>query len=78
LYAAQLIAAASKDIGKLETLFQQGDFQPLLQWLRQHIHHHGKRYLPGELVRRITGQPISAEPFLAYLRLKLQNVGLLA
>jgi len=77
LYAAQLIDTASKEIGKLDTLFEQGDFQPLLQWLRQHIHHHGKRYLPGELVRRITGQPISAEPFLTYLRLKLQNVGLL-
>lgn len=77
LYAAQLIDTASKEIGKLETLFQQGEFLPLLQWLRQHIHRHGKRYLPGELVHRITGQPISAEPFLAYLRLKLQNVGLL-
>lgn len=78
LYAAQLLNAASRDIGKLDTLFQQGEFQPLLEWLRQHIHRHGKRFLPGELVRRITGQPISAEPFLAYLRSKLQNVGLLA
>jgi carboxypeptidase Taq len=70
LVAAQLFAAAKRDIPGLEDGFAQGQFQPLLDWLRTNIHHHGKRYSSPELVIRATGAPLGAEPLLQHLRAK--------
>jgi carboxypeptidase Taq len=67
--------AATRDLGsELTAGFRAGDFAPLLGWLRQHVHAHGRKFRPGELCRRATGRPLSADAFLAYLREKL-NAG---
>jgi carboxypeptidase Taq len=55
VYAAQLFAAAERDIGPLEEAFAKGDFGTLRAWLVEKIHRHGKRYQPAELVERATG-----------------------
>ena len=52
-----------EDIGR-------GEFSVLLSWLRENIHRHGSRYLPEELVERVTGRPLDTEPYLRYLRTK--------
>jgi carboxypeptidase Taq len=66
--AAQLYAAAERDLGDLEELFADGEFRPLLAWMRDKIHRHGGRYEAAELVRRATGKPLEADDLLAYLR----------
>ena len=70
LYAAQLFEAARHDLGDLDAQFARGEFAPLLAWLRDRIHRHGKRYSPRELVRRATGAEPTAEPLLRHLRSK--------
>jgi carboxypeptidase Taq len=67
LYAAQFFDTAKGDLGDWENAFAQGDFQPLKDWLNKNIHTHGKRYRAGELCRRVTGKPLSPEPYLTYL-----------
>jgi carboxypeptidase Taq len=71
LYAAQFFEAASKSMPGLEEGIARGEFKPLLAWLNTNIHAHGRRYLPGELCERVTGKPLSSEPYLAYLKGKL-------
>jgi carboxypeptidase Taq len=71
LYAAQLYQAAERDLGNLEEQFEAGEFQPLLDWLRTNIHSKGRCHLPHVMVQTVTGQNLSAQPFLSYLRQKL-------
>lgn len=71
LYAAQFFDAATAAIPGLQDGFARGEFQPLLGWLNQNIHAHGRRFLPGELCQRVTGAPLSSEPFLNYLKGKI-------
>jgi carboxypeptidase Taq len=71
LYAAQFFAAANEQIGPLDVQFARGEFAPLLEWLRKNIHQDGERYTAGELVERVTGQPLSHAPLMRYLREKL-------
>ena len=71
LYAAQFFAQAKADVVDLEGAVARGDFQPLLAWLREKIHRHGQRWSAAELVERVTGRPLSAEPLVAHLRAKL-------
>ncbi len=74
LYAAQLFEAARGDLGDLEAGFAHGEFAPLLGWLREKVHRHGRRYPAAELVARATGKPPSAEPLLRHLRAKAADV----
>lgn len=68
LYAAQFFETARRELGDLDAEFRAGRFGGLLDWLREKIHRHGMRYRAGELVQTVTGQPLSHEPFAAYLR----------
>lgn len=70
LYAGQFYEAARRDIPNLPDEIRRGQFGPLLAWLRHHVHQHGMRYLPNELIQRVTGSPLSVAPFLRYIREK--------
>ncbi|MCP3964682.1 MAG: carboxypeptidase M32 [bacterium] len=72
--AAQLFAAAGRDLGDLEAMFAAGEFQPLLDWLRENVHRHGSRWQAPELIERATGSPLAADDLLAYLRQTTEEV----
>ena len=66
IYAAQLFAAANKSIDSLEEKIAVGNFAPLLQWLRTHIHQKGQCLTPAELIRQATGEPPTSKYFIDY------------
>ncbi|MFO0797025.1 MAG: carboxypeptidase M32 [Gemmataceae bacterium] len=70
LYAAQLMAAARRQLTGLDDDFRRGEFGRLKSWLGEKIHRHGGRYRAGELCRRATGESLSAVPFMSYLKEK--------
>lgn len=67
LYAAQFFAYADKELGGLHARFEKGDFKPLFDWLRKNIHSHGRRYRAQDLVKKVTGQPLSHKPLMDYM-----------
>ncbi|MFH0824583.1 MAG: carboxypeptidase M32, partial [Pseudomonadota bacterium] len=67
VYAAQFFDKARKDIGDLDAMFEKGEFRPLLGWLRDRIHSQGSKYLPRELVRKVTGADPDPGHYLTYL-----------
>lgn len=72
LYASQLFEAACEQMPGLVDGFARGEFTSLKGWLNRNIHSHGKRYSPSELVQRVTGKPLSAEPLMRHLEGKLR------
>jgi carboxypeptidase Taq len=70
LYAAQFFEQASRELGDLASMFRRGEFLPLRDWLRQHIHSHGRRYPAAGLAQRVTGSPLSHDALLRHLRRK--------
>jgi carboxypeptidase Taq len=49
---------------------EQGEFSELGEWLRANVYAHGRKFLPKELLERITGGPIDPDPYLRYLNEK--------
>jgi carboxypeptidase Taq len=71
VYAAQLLAAARRDLPWLDRDFAAGDFVPLRNWLMRHVYSHGQRYSAVELVERASGQPPNVGPLVDALRTAL-------
>jgi carboxypeptidase Taq len=74
LYAAQFFEAARKAIPKLTDHIKQSELAPLREWLRTNIHQHGQQFRAGELIRHVTGEPLSTEPFMRYIRTKFAPI----
>jgi carboxypeptidase Taq len=72
LYAAQLWEAALAQHPDLPRSIERGEFAPLLAWLREQVHVHGRRFPAEGLCLRVTGRPLGHEPLLRHLGSKLR------
>ena len=70
LYAAPIMKQAREEIPQLEDRIASGELLPLREWLREKIHKKGRRLAAEDLIRGLTGTPLSAGPFLDYLEKK--------
>ncbi|MFO0838436.1 MAG: carboxypeptidase M32 [Phycisphaerae bacterium] len=68
LYASQFFEAAKRAIPDLMERVARGELRTLLGWLRENIHRHGMRYRASELVKVVTGKPLSHQAFVSYLK----------
>jgi carboxypeptidase Taq len=78
LMAAQLWERVRVDLPDIDAQLERGDFAPLREWLREHVHRHGRTFEPRELLHRITGEELRVAPLIAYLRDKLEDAGVVA
>ena len=70
LIGAQLMEKIRVDIPDLDAQIERGEFATLLGWLRKHVHRHGRKFTPDELLERATGKKLTAEPWISYVRQK--------
>jgi carboxypeptidase Taq len=70
VYAAQLFARASADLGECSCRFAQGDFSELFGWLGEHVYRQGRRFPCARLVERVTGALPDPRALIAALRQK--------
>ena len=71
----QLWERAQDELGDLDAEFERGEFGSLREWLRERVHRWGRAFRPPELLERIVGGPLAPEPYLAYLREKVEALG---
>ena len=74
LYAAQLFKACAGDLPHMSARVREGDYAPILGWLRDKVHRHGRYYDSADLCREATGGGLDAGIFLAYAREKYKNI----
>lgn len=74
LYAAQFWETIQGQLGDLDRQIARGDFKNLKSWLNSNIHGHGRRYRAADLCKMVTGNPLSADPFMKYLEGKVGPV----
>jgi len=68
LTAAQFVETIEDDLSDLPDQIADGQFGPLLDWLRTHIHQHGRILTAPDLLARTTSADLSADPWLRYVR----------
>lgn len=70
IIGGQIFAKALGVNPQIESDMSQGQFDTLHTWLKERIYWHGSKFTPTELIERVTGQPLTIEPYLNYLRQK--------
>ncbi|MFC1672993.1 carboxypeptidase M32 [Pseudomonadota bacterium] len=72
--AAQLFAKAKTDVPNIPDAISQGDFAPLMGWLREHVHSQGSLLSTDDLLTQATGEALNAAHFKAHLKARyLEN-----
>jgi len=66
--AAQIFAAARAALPDLFDRIREGDFAPLMQWLRTNVHGKGSLRSTDALLEEVTGGPLAPHAFKAHLR----------
>jgi carboxypeptidase Taq len=74
LISVQFFDRAKADIPSLIDQIAAGKFDELLNWLRENVHRHGRKYTPAELVRRVTGDNLTADNYIAYIKAKYSDI----
>ncbi|HEX5450330.1 MAG TPA: carboxypeptidase M32 [Gaiellaceae bacterium] len=72
LISAQIWEKVVADLPDIDASMEAGDFAPLRDWLREHLHQYGRKFTPSETLERVVGTPtIDPAPYVRYLRAKL-------
>ena len=68
--------AALKAHPEIPSQIERGEFATLHRWLKENIYWHGRKFTPDELIQRVTGGPLTIDPYLRYLKNKFGQVAL--
>lgn len=74
LYAAQIYKKAVEDIDNLQEKISKGKFADLKNWLNEKIHRHGRKYRAAEMTKRLTGESLSEDFYIDYLKGKYEPI----
>ena len=72
--ADRLLEAAREDLPDHDEQMRSGEFEPLLAWMREHVHQRGSILEPADLIEEATGSPPSPDAFVEYLRDKVERL----
>ena len=70
IYSGQMLARIKEDIQDWRSQLAEGNLKNIQRWLIENVHSQGDLYDPAELIRKITGKKLDAEPYLEYLEEK--------
>lgn len=74
LISAQLMERLRQDLTDLDAQIEAGDQAELLRWLREHVHRHGKKFTPAELLMRVTGRELDCQPWIDHVHRKFGEI----
>ncbi|MFN8188647.1 MAG: carboxypeptidase M32 [Gaiellales bacterium] len=74
IMSVQIWERLRRDLPELDDQIEAGEFGPLAEWLREHLHSLGAKLTPKETLARVVGGPLDPEPYIAHLRGKVAEV----
>jgi carboxypeptidase Taq len=62
-----------RDIGLIDNLIENGEYQKIIFWLKNNIHKYGRSVNSMDLVRTVTKEELTPKYFIDHLRSKIDN-----
>ncbi len=70
IMSAQFYETAMARHSEIPAQVRHGEFSTLYRFLQANIYQHGKKFTANELLERVTGSPLTVEPYMRYLKTK--------
>ena len=70
IIGALFFSQALKAHPEIPSQMAQGKFDTLHAWLVDNVYRHGRKFTANELIEKVTGGPLTIEPYIAYLKTK--------
>ncbi|MGY5864052.1 MAG: carboxypeptidase M32 [Candidatus Thorarchaeota archaeon] len=74
IYDGMLLEQLNKDIPNWLTKIEKGDLLPSIEWMAKNVHIESALYDPADLMEKITGSRLTADPFLKYVENKYSSI----
>ena len=74
LYGAQFLSKILSDIPDFYEEIEKGNLDNIHNWLKENIHKYGAVYKPAELIKKVTGEELTAKYFIDYLNKKYGEI----
>ena len=74
LIGVQIWNKLVEEIDDVDELMATGNYRPILDWLIERVYGYGRLMRPKDLVRHITGEEFSAQPWIDYATTKFTDV----
>ena len=73
LYDGMILEAVEKDLGSIDDILAAGDIKKITAWLKENIHQYGSTRISSEVLEKVCGKELTAEPLIRYFKAKYQN-----
>ena len=70
ILGAQFFTSALETHPEIPDEIEKGEFDTLHNWLKANVYQHGSKYTAPEVIERATGESMTIEPYINYLRTK--------
>ena len=70
IYSGQILAKIQQEQQDWRSEIAKGNLKNVTQWLTKNVHNQSNLYDPADLIKKITGKKLDAEPYLEYLKAK--------
>jgi carboxypeptidase Taq len=74
IYSSQIYKKISEINQNLENEIEQGNFQNILNWLRENIHKFGRLMTANEIIKNACGEGLNSKIFVGYLKNKYYSL----
>jgi len=74
IYSGQILQALKENVKNYKKKIALGELEEVNQWLKQNVQSYGSLYEPNELMEKISGEKITAQPYIQYLDEKYQKL----
>ncbi|MDP5273963.1 carboxypeptidase M32 [Chengkuizengella axinellae] len=74
IYAAQFMNTIQKQLPDFDTYVENGNLQPIKQWLTENIYQYGKLLTPAEILKQVTEEDINPNYLIQYLETKFKGI----
>ena len=73
LISAQISSQMEKEIGLIDNLVEDGEYEKIILWLKNNIHNYGRSVNSMKLVKNVTGEELTSKYFVNHLRSKIKD-----
>jgi carboxypeptidase Taq len=74
IYSSQIYKKISEINANMSGEIEQGNFESILNWLRENIHKYGRLFTADEIMKKACGEGLNSKIYVDYLKDKYYNI----